>query len=635
MRLGLPLAAAIVGSALLLAPAAGAEPILAADPALDALASTYERQQDTFARAESGQNLDAFIKPADLQLVKDFFAQSQTFQAFTGMHPFDVVEQFDEHGDMGNFSGIASVGLAARLMVLERDNAPAAEITRARDACIRAARTWHVFASIGGPTVVARGVRRITPLAGEPALPGATPALVPLKDGMGSPLPSSKTDTWRAPVASGYDGWIWVDNTSKDQLSGYALGVLWLWDALRNEPSAPKDVVDALVTDIVRLAKDLMKVVPELGVDLVARDADGRLTSFGDLNARLVSGTTGIVLPASSSIQNGFNAALAMGIIRAAQRMSGDPTLKTFYEDDLVTARNYPGHAVDTATLLFVGEATNFSNANMLAIALATLGRIETVPAIRAKLTQLIDKFWDSGNNRSAKYAVQPWFDVIVAGFGGAARPEVPARMHDSLLAYPAAPTMQRDVTNCDAAEIAALSCLAVDGVTTLTLSSTKGRGGSTVATTSVPVAVRPDTNFAWRSDPFGVNDGASNRLNPRGDWLAAYWLGRLLDRDPTKNLIAPDAVPPVGGADAGPGDDAGAGGTPSDAGPGGSAASPSGAGDAAAPSGCGCLVQGRGTHAAGLVGVAGLIGLAGITRRRRRADHRGAGVGDRPARRR
>jgi hypothetical protein len=620
MRPGLPIAAALVGTLLLSGSAAHAQPILAADPALDALAASYERQQDTFARAESGQNLDAFIKPADIQTVKDFFAQGQSFQAFTGKHPFDVVETFDEHGDMGNFSGIASVGLAARLMVLKRDNASAAEITRARDACIRAARTWHVYASIGGPGVVARGVRRVTPLAGEPALPGTVPPLVPLKDGLGAPLPASKTDTWRAPVASGFDGWIWLDNTSKDQLSGYALGVLWLWDALRTDASAPKDVVDALVTDLVGFAKELMKIGSGPNVDLVAHDADGRPTSFGDLNSRLVDGSSGIVLGANSSIQNGFNAALAMGIIRAAHRMSGDAVLKKYYEDDLVTTRDYPRHAVDTATLLFVGEATNFSNANMLAIALATLGRIETVPAVRARLTQLIDKFWDSGNNRSAKFAKQPWFDVIVAGFGGSARPEVPARMHDALVAYPAVPTLQRDVINCDAAEIAALSCLAVDGVTTIPLSSSKGRGGSFVSTLSVPVAVRPDTNFAWRSDPFGVNDGPSNRLNPRGDWLAAYWLGKLLDRDPSKNLIAPDAIPPVpspdGGSSSGTGvsDDAGAGTS------GGITPTPDGGNTSGTDnSGCGCVVEGRGTGAAQLVGLGSGLALAGIVRRRRR----------------
>src|SRR6478672_9994688 len=94
---------------------AHADPILGNDADLATLAASYERQQDTFARAESGQSLDTFIKPADQQTVVDFFAQStKDFQTFSGKHPFDVIERYDEHGDMGNFSGVASVGLAAR-----------------------------------------------------------------------------------------------------------------------------------------------------------------------------------------------------------------------------------------------------------------------------------------------------------------------------------------------------------------------------------------------------------------------------------------------------------------------------------------------------------------------------------------
>jgi hypothetical protein len=55
MRTGLPFAAAILGSVLLSAPAAHAEPILAADPALDALAASYERQQDTIRSANANR----------------------------------------------------------------------------------------------------------------------------------------------------------------------------------------------------------------------------------------------------------------------------------------------------------------------------------------------------------------------------------------------------------------------------------------------------------------------------------------------------------------------------------------------------------------------------------------------------
>jgi hypothetical protein len=598
----------IVAFVLATSAVAHADPILGGDADLATLAASYERQQDTFARAESGQSLDTFIKPADQQTVIDFFAQTtKDFQTFSGKHPFDVIERYDEHGDMGNFSGVASVGLAARLMVLKRDGAPAADIQKARDACVRAAQTWHVFGTIAGPGTVARGVRRITPAAGEPALPGTIPALVPLKDGGGNPQPPSKGDTWRAPVASGFADWIWVDNTSKDQVAGYALAVAWLWEALHDDPAAPPDASQAIATDLVAFAKALMTEAPENGLDLMVRDADGRLTSFGDLNARFF--TSALVVGESSTLKNGFNAALAMGIVRAALHVSGDAALKTFYYDELVTKRKYPDHAIATATLMYQNEQTNFSNVNMLAIALATLGRIESDVAVRGKIGDLVAKFWDSGSSRDASHDEQPWFDVIAAGFGKAPIAEVPARMKANLVGYPAVPTFQRDRINCDDTEIAAGSCLAVDGVTTIQLSSNKGRGGSTVAKTPVPIGVRPDSNFSWRSDPFGVNDGGSNRLNPRGDWLAAYWLGRLLDKDPTKNLYVdpkgpgadagtPPALPagPLGNVPAGPTNGSNGGGGGSDDG------------------GCSCNLHASSSNAAAV----GLAVLALLARRRR-----------------
>src|SRR5439155_19321358 len=98
---------------------------------------------------------------------------------------------------------------------------------------------------------------------------------------------------------------IGVDKTSKDQVAGYALAVMWLWEALHDDPAAPKDAWQAIAGDLVAFAKELMKDAPENGIDLCVRDADGRLTSFGDLNARLISGTGGIVLGENSSIQNG------------------------------------------------------------------------------------------------------------------------------------------------------------------------------------------------------------------------------------------------------------------------------------------------------------------------------------------
>lgn len=576
-------------------------PILASDATLEARAASYERQDDTFARSECGMNWDAEIKASDRALVEGFFAQSKSFEEYAGRSAFTTMEFFDEHGDQGNFSGIASVGLASRLMVLKRDGAPAAEIDRARAAAVRAAKTWHVFGTIAGPDSIARGVRRIVPETGTTPLPGATPALVALKGPDGKALPASKGDTWRAPVASGLSEWIWRDNSSKDQVAGYALAVLYLWDALHDDPAVPKSVASDIANDLGRFAKNLMKIGPN-GIDLCVLDADGRLTSYGDLNSRLVSGSGGFVLAADSVLQNGFNAALAMGIIRAAYYVTGDAALKSYYYDELVVKRQYAKHAVATATLMYQNENTNFSNVNMLAIALATLGRIENDPVVRGLLHDLVDKFWDPTGipqTRAAKGSQQPWFDVIVAGFGRSAKAEVPDRMKANLLGLPSAPTFQRDRVNCDAGEIASLSCTAIDNTTSLPLSSAKGWGGNVVAKNLVPLSVRPDTNFLWRSDPFGVNAAGGNKLNPRGDWLAAYWLGRLLDRDPSKNVISRAAAPPpppgsTDGATGSSGSDptsdpsqppSGSGESPSSSPPeGGCTTSSSGAGPASAP---------------------------------------------------
>jgi hypothetical protein len=241
---------------------------------------------------------------------------------------------------------------------------------------------------------------------------------------------------------------------------------------------------------------------------------------------------------------------------------------------------------------MYTEESTNFSNVNMLAIALATLGRTETDATVRGQVQDLIEKFWGT-QSRAASHTEQPWYDVIVAGFGRAARTEVPERMQRNLAGYPPAPTFQRDRVNCDDAEIAARSCLAVDGVTRITISEAKGWGGAPVATALVPLTVRPDSNFLWRSDPYGVNAGGGNRLNPRGDWLAAYWLGRLLDRDPAKNA-SPASTPPIPipppGAEGEPPRDPAPAATPGDGG------------------GCGCRIRGS-PH--GRAALAALIPLA------------------------
>ena len=516
------------------------------DKTLADLAAGFQRQQDIFATAENGLSLDVLVNPTDVDLVRSFFAQPDNdFQSVTGRHPFSVVSSFGEWGDEGNFAGVASVGVAARLMVLRRDGATPNELAAARAAAIRAARAWHVYGSIGGPGVVARGIRRIRPEnPQDPPLPGGpVPTPLPLKDDAGHPLPAQKGDSWRAPVSTGFDDWIWLDNTSKDQVVGYALAVLWLWDALFGDPKVPSDVVKNLADDLAAFAHALMQVAPETGVDLCIRDADGRLTGFHNLNPREL--LPGLIVPADETVQNSLNATLALAIIRAAYHVSGDQAIGRYYYDDLVATRDLPRITGLDPELVFMGEPTNFSNVNMLAIAWATLLRTETNPTVRAELLNSLEHaFWDTGNSRDVSHVKQAWFDAVYAAFAPGADTHVLAeRIREDLSEFQPAPAFERDRTNCDDQEIAAGSCVAVDGKTVIHPSKNGNHGGSLVAKELVPMSVRPDSDFEWRSDPFEINGSGSSLMDPRGDYLAAYWFARLFDRDPTRNL-SPNARP-------------------------------------------------------------------------------------------
>ncbi|MFT3770933.1 MAG: MYXO-CTERM sorting domain-containing protein [Minicystis sp.] len=625
MRLAL---AAFTLATLIAAPAAAA-PILAApgspgfDAGLESMAAGFQRQQDVFATLENGLALDPIFDPASVQSVKDFFAQTATsdFQAFSGKHPYEALASYDEHGDEGNFAGITSVGVAARLIVLRAENAPAAEIDRARAAAVRAAQAWHVYGAIGGPGVVARGVRRVTPWsAGDPPFPGQAPDLVPLEDGSNNPLPAKKSAVWRAPVAD-FPGWAWIDDTSKDQVSGYALAAAWLWDALRDDPLVPEQVTDDLAADLVAFAKALMEVTPELGIDLCIRDADGRLTSFHDLNPRQISPDS--VLPESISLRNGFNAALALGVVRAAYHVSGDPAVGKFYYEDLVGKRDLPSQAATNAGVIFIGAATNYSNVNMLAIALATLGRFETDAYVRQQIQATLDKqFWSTGSDRDVSHVQQAWFDVVYGAYGTGHPAEIRTRVAGNLSSFQPAPAFERDVINCDDTEIAAGVCVGVDGTTMITLLPAAGHNGQVVAKDIVPKSIRPDSDFEWRSDPHTVNGTGSTKMDHGGDWLTAYWLGRASDLDDADKNLSPKARPALpytlGEGGAGGGGGGGAGGA------GGAAMTSSSSSSGAAPEkgGCSaCAVGGEGDASEDVGAAFGVVAaaMAALGRRRRR----------------
>jgi hypothetical protein len=101
------------------------------------------------------------------------------------------------------------------------------------------------------------------------------------------------------------------------------------------------------------------------------------------------------------------------------------------------------------------------------------------------------------------------------------------------LSAYKLGPYMNDAVENCDATELEAGQCVAVDGTTVITLEGGASRTDDPVSTIALDPSIRPPSNFDARSDPFEVNGGGGLRMNPAGDLLAAYWMGRFLDLNP------------------------------------------------------------------------------------------------------
>ncbi|MEZ4220460.1 MAG: MYXO-CTERM sorting domain-containing protein [Polyangiaceae bacterium] len=570
----------------------------------------FERQVHGILTVPLGWGLEAFVPVSERSLVESFIASQQhDFQAATGKHPYEVVSHYEEYGDLGMFGGVQAAGDAFRYMVLRDEKAPAADVDRARADLLRAMQGLHWYQRVTGvPGVVARGLRRIQSEPGQPPLPGPTVAPVPLFDGSGNPQPEPKEPTWRADASGELPFLIWLDDTSKDQVDGYVFALGAVYDAAKDDPSIPAQALTPLVEDARAFGLELMKKHEFIGkeTDLVLVDADGRPTTFHDLSAE--EATAGLVL---DSAVNGFNAIMSLGIVRTLFHITGDERIGRFYYEELVGRRDYLGSIDASVSLMYLKEQTNFSNVNMAFVAAYGLLRYESDLQLAGRIREILEqRLYAPGVSRQAKGLKQSFFDFIYAGFrtGGTSGEGAQARKDgiETLQELRSAPFWNDAVDNCDAAEIAALSCQGVDG-TPITLSDKPGRGGSVVATAPIPMRIRPPSNFEWRSDPHAVNGGGGERLNPGAEFVTAYWLGRLLEAG---SLGVANISPHARAKDPGWGGSAGAGGM---AGNGGASAKPD-----ASDAGCGCHAAPTSPAAPALVSLL-LLGL--LASRRSKVD--------------
>ncbi len=510
------------------------------------------------------------------------------------------MDSYGEFGDLGMFGGVQAAGDAFRYAVLRDSGAPRARVDEARNQLEAAMRGLHWYMEVTGePGVIARGLQRITPEAGDPPLPGTPPATVPLADANGQPQPADKQPTWRADRSGKLPFLIWEDDTSKDQFDGYVFALGVVYDVTSKDPDIPASLLEPLVEDARALGHKLMQKV-QIGkntIDLVLVDADGRPTTFHDINAREI--TPGLVVATPT---NGFNALMALGAMRTFYQMTGDAEIGRFYYDELLGTRDYLKSAEDTLPIVYMKAATNYSSVNMAFVAAYNLLRYESDPAVFARAADILDeKLYAPGKDRQAQGLKQSFFDLIDAAFrkGGSSGNGAQAVSDalDTLGGFPAAPFWNDAVENCDPTEIAAGSCTAIDGKTQITLDTGQGHGSSLVATEPLPIKLRPPSNFEWRSDPYDVNGGGGPLLDPGGGFHCAYWMGRFLKSTHNgADNVSPDArtAPAPGDGGAAPG----------------------------ASGGCGCRLGGSPSPSSSALLALALLGLV-LGMRRRRAERR------------
>jgi len=511
------------------------------DAELAAKASAYDRQFHTFSTMPFGLSLDAMVPdPANRDLIAAFLAQDAVddFATFANKSVRDIVSEYDEHGDLGMFAGAAAAGDAFRYMAL-RD--AGLDASRARQDLLAAIAAFHVAATITGtPGTVARGVRRLDE-------PGIAPAVeVPPTS---CPQAGDRGNRWRPDGSGQHPEWIYNDNNSKDQIIGYVFALGAFWDALANDSAIPQAVRDQLQSDARQLATSLMTPV-QLGfagsADLVVRDWHDCPTKHLDLNPRVVpiDGYDPLILAPSSTTQNGWNALAALGVMRTLYHITGDADVGHYYYDELVGNRKFPllavsGPARVSAMYQDGSVDTNFSNVNMAFVAAYGLLRYESDPALRTTYENLLaTELWDVGHPHDGKSIQQAFFNLLDSAFrtGGNDAPTTAAAVAQ-LHQFAMPPYFEPVVENCDASELAAGTCIAIDGTTQITLVAPN----DATSRVALPKRLRPPSNFEWRSDPRSVNGGGSIRLDPGGDMLSAYWLGRAMS---TGSNVSPLARP-------------------------------------------------------------------------------------------
>ncbi len=380
--------------------------------------------------------------------------------------------------------------------------------------------TLHAHHAITGvPGLIARGVW-------HPGLQGENPDPLPLFDEFGAPYPPEKRPVWREDNSGGlYPGYMWIDDVSQDCLIHYMYLLGILYEATYDDED--EEVVwrrERMIEDALAIGEHLIDPYHSL----VVVDADGRATTFGNLNSHSL---------------NGFSSLLALSILRTVYHMTGDVRFDDFYADTLLCERGEHNTFRNTFTLeVYVPLLyywNNYFNFHMAWVAIFNLLRFEPLPAYRQLYQEALeDRMWTDPNGykdvkewRHIEYSMM--YLALKAGGYDPFHPEDILAFDDMLLSmeeYPPSPFWDHPVDACgddneqccEPGEFPCTKKYRIDGIRT--------SFGRLSATEPVHLYERPPNYYWMEKNPYRLQGGGySDEEFPGIGLRMGYWMGRYL----------------------------------------------------------------------------------------------------------
>lgn len=496
------------------------------DEALGRAARRHDRQFHALNAWATGLAAELRVDAAARADVSRFLDEGDgfDFEAATG-RPVAAVGAWSKSA--GLYGGVGIAADAMRYAVLRDTGAACDEVKTARSQLVRSLDALHVASRIDGVAgPMARSLLRVD-LPTDDA-----PALTPLRDEQGRPLPIDKNNgTWRADQTGEFPQFAWEDSMSRDMLVGWVMAAAIAAEVLEGDEALPPHLLPRLRADARETGVMLMTRAAS-GYDLELQDADGRPTFHATLNENSVDRVY------VDGAQNGFYALMALGIVGALAKASGDEGLSRYLAEDLLGPRRLDRLAAASAHLVDMGTASNYSGYNMGFTAGLLAQRFVPQATANGLVRRAIrEELYDRPDNpaRQPKETKQTLFDLIAAAAlaadGREGWAEAVSRGTATLVEFPAAPLWNVVRVNCDDAEVRSQQCTLDDGTTVGVLGDV-GRNDDLVADRPIPMRVRPLSNYFWRSNPYRPNDSATSGgdvLLSGVDFRVAYWLGRWL----------------------------------------------------------------------------------------------------------